>query len=475
MTTQNGTTQVAVIGGGPGGYAAAFAAADLGLNVTLVDASPKLGGVCLHRGCIPSKALLHAASLIRQARQATSWGIEFGEPKIDREKLVAWKNSVINKMAGGLSGLAGQRKVTVIEGKARFSNSETLFIEMADGGEHSLKFEHVIVATGSRPVVIPSLNIDSPRVMDSTAALDVDEIPETMLVVGGGYIGLELATVYSGLGTDVTVVEMTDKLLLGFDRDLVKVLASNLEQHVSEIKLKTKVVDMKEEGDKVVVRFENEDGSQDEGSFDRVLIAVGRKPNTDDLGLENTRVQLDDRGFIQVNLERRTDVPSIFAIGDVTGEPMLAHKAAHEGRVAAEAISGKRVAFEPHVIPAVAFTDPEIASCGLSEDDAKAQGRAVQVVKFPWAASGRATTIDRSDGLTKLIIDPETEHVLGVGIVGVGAGEMISEGVIAIEMGALAEDIKLSIHPHPTLSETVMEAAEQVYGSSTHVYRRPAR
>lgn len=471
MAQEKRTTQVAVIGGGPGGYAAAFAAADQGLQVTIVDAEPKLGGVCLHRGCIPSKALLHVAALLRESRRASEWGIQFGEPTIDREKLVAWKESVIEKMAGGLSTLANQRKVTLIQGRARFTDARNLSIEKADGSTEELRFEHAIVATGSRPVVIPSLNIDSPRVMDSTGALALEEIPETLLVVGGGYIGLELATVYSALGVEVTVVEMTDKLMLGFDRDLVRVLAARLKRDLAEIKLNTKVVEMSDAGDKIRVRFEGA-GNGETAEFHRVLVAVGRRPNTEDLGLERTQVQLDERGFIKVDLQRRTAEPTIFAIGDVTGEPMLAHKAAHEGRVAAHVISGKRVAFEPRVIPAVAFTDPEIAACGLSEDAAKAEGRPVKVVRFPWGASGRAATLDRNDGLTKLIVDPETEHVLGVGIVGAGAGELISEGVLGIEMGALAEDMMLSIHPHPTLSETVMEAAEAVYGSSTHVFRR---
>lgn len=471
MAEKDRTTQVAVIGGGPGGYAAAFAAADLGLQVTLIDAEPKLGGVCLHRGCIPSKALLHVASLLRQAKQAEQWGIHFGEPQIDREALIAWKRQVTGKMADGLTGLSKQRKIETIHGRARFLDPHTLHVDHADGGQGQVKFEHAILATGSRPIVVPTLNIDSPRVMDSTAALELEEIPGSLLVVGGGYIGLELATVYSALGTQVTVVEMTDKLLLGFDRDLVRVLNNRLKQDLAEILLSTKVVSMKEAGDRIQVAFEGADGAF-EKEYDRVLVAVGRRPNTEGLGLENTKVQLDERGFVKVDLQRRTDEPSIFAIGDVAGEPMLAHKAAHEGRVAAHVISGRKVAFEPQVIPAVAFTDPEIASCGLSEDEAKAQGRNVKVVRFPWGASGRATTLDRPDGLTKLIIDPETEHVLGVGIVGVGAGEMISEGVLAIEMGALAEDVMLSIHPHPTLSETVMEAAEAVYGSSTHVYRR---
>jgi dihydrolipoamide dehydrogenase len=470
MNENTNSTQVAVIGGGPGGYPAAFLAADLGLQVTLIDLELEPGGVCLYRGCIPSKALLHVAKLISEAREAADWGIEFSEPEIDIEKLRAWKNTVVQQMTGGVAQLAKHRKVNFIQGRASFLDATTLQIEKAEGEKEILSFEQAIVATGSRPATIPGLALDSDRLMDSTSALELGDIPESLLVIGGGYIGLELGTVYAALGSRVSVVEMLPGLLPGADRDLVRILSKRLEKLFQSIMLNTTVAEMEEVKDGIKVNLEG-DVEEPEQTFEKVLMSVGRKPNSSGLGLENTQVEIDERGFIRVDGQRRTAEPTIYAIGDVAGEPMLAHKATHEGRVAAEAIAGHKVAYEPHAIPAVVFTDPEVAWCGLTETQAKEEGRSIELVRFPWGASGRATTLGRNDGLTKLIIDPDTERILGVGVVGSGAGELIAEGVLAVEMAALASDIKLSIHPHPTLSETVMEAAEVFFGQSTHFYR----
>ncbi|GAB4546437.1 MAG: dihydrolipoyl dehydrogenase [Anaerolineae bacterium] len=470
MSDKTNSTQVAVIGGGPGGYAAAFLAADLGLQVSLVDLEARPGGVCLYRGCIPSKSLLHAARVLAEAREAADWGIEFAAPKIDIQKLRAWKEGVVQQLTGGLGQLVKQRKIHYIQGRASFVDASTIKIEKADGDQETMTFEHAIVATGSRPAVLPNLPPDSGRILDSTDALELSDIPKTLLVIGGGYIGLELGTVYAALGSQVSVVEMLPGLMPGADRDLVRVLSKRLETLFHSIMLNTTVASMEEVKDGIRVRLQG-DVEEPEQVFEKVLVSVGRKPNSAGLGLENTNVEIDSRGFIQVDGQRRTAEPGIYAIGDVAGEPMLAHKATHEGRIAAEAIAGHKVAYEPQAIPAVVFTDPEVAWCGLTETQAREEGRSIQVARFPWAASGRAMTLGRTDGLTKLIIDPETERVLGVGIVGVGAGELIGEGVLAIEMAALASDVSLSIHPHPTLSETVMESAEVFLGHSTHVYR----
>jgi dihydrolipoyl dehydrogenase len=462
---------IAVIGAGPGGYAAAFLAADLGMTVTLIDPELNPGGVCLYRGCIPSKALLHVAKLLEESHQAKDWGIEFPAPKIDLGRLRSFKENVVKKLTGGLGVLSKQRKVRYVQGRAAFENSTTLRVTKIDGAEQSLSFDRIIIATGSRPAVIPTLKLDTPRMMDSTGGLNLEDIPGTLLVVGGGYIGLELGSVYAALGTRVTVVEMLPGLLPGADRDLVLPLHKRLEKMFDGILLNTTVASVKEEGSGIRATLKAQDGSAQEKVFDRVLVSVGRKPNSEIPGLEKTRVQVGQRGFIQVNKQLQTDDPAIYAIGDVVGEPMLAHKASHEGRTAVEAIAGHKVAFEPHAIPAVVFTDPEVAWCGLTETQAQKENREIKVAKFPWAASGRAITLDRPEGMTKLLFDPHTERVLGVGIVGVGAGEMIAEGVLAIEMAALASDVALSIHPHPTLSETVMESAEVFLGTSTHIYR----
>ncbi|HWY57782.1 MAG TPA: dihydrolipoyl dehydrogenase [Terriglobales bacterium] len=462
---------IAVIGGGPGGYAAAFLAADLGMKVTLIDPELNPGGVCLYRGCIPSKALLHVAKLIDESRHAKNWGIEYSDPKIDLPRLRTWKESVIKKLTGGLGQLSKQRKVEYIQGRAAFENSNTLHVNRINGSEESLTFDRIVIATGSRSAVIPSLKLETPRMMDSTSALDLSEVPGTLLVVGGGYIGLELGTVYAALGTKVSVVEMLPGLLPGADRDLVLPLHKRMEKIFDSILLNTTVAGVKEESNGIRVTFEGQELKEREKLFEKVLVSVGRKPNSEIPGLEKTQVKVGQRGFIQVNKQLQTDDPTIYAIGDVVGEPMLAHKASHEGRIAVEAIAGHKVAFEPNTIPAVVFTDPEIAWCGLTETQAQKENREIKVARFPWAASGRAMTLDRTEGMTKLIVDPQTERVLGVGIVGAGAGELIAEGVLAIEMGALAKDIALTIHPHPTLSETVMESAEVFFGTSTHVYR----
>jgi dihydrolipoamide dehydrogenase len=464
-------TQVAVIGGGPGGYAAAFLAADLGLQVTLIDKEKNPGGVCLYRGCIPSKALLHTAKLINEAEEAESYGVKFGKPEIDLEKLRSWKNDVVGKMTGGLGQLTKQRKINFIQGKASFVNSNTLLIEKSDGGSEEFSFEKAILATGSVPAKIPSLSIDSPRVLDSTSALDIEDIPNKLLVVGGGYIGLELGSVYASLGSKVTVVEMTSGLLPGADRDLVRVLSQRIKKTMEDVLLETKVVEVKETKNGIKVKFEGKDVKEPEQEFDKILVSVGRKPVTTGFGIENTKIKVNDKGFVRVNKKMQTDDPSIFAIGDIAGNPMLAHKASAEGKVAAETIAGEKVAFEPNAIPAVVFTDPELAWAGLTETEAKEKGIKVEIAKFPWGASGRATTLNRNDGMTKLIIDPESERILGVGIVGVGAGDMIAEGTLAIEMAALAKDVALTIHPHPTLSETIMGAAEVFFGQSTDLYR----
>ncbi|MCR4374436.1 MAG: dihydrolipoyl dehydrogenase [Acidobacteria bacterium] len=465
------STQLVVIGGGPGGYAAAFYGADLGMQVTLVDMEPNPGGVCLYRGCIPSKALLHVAKVASEAKHATNWGLTYAEPKIDLDKLRSFKEGVVTKLTGGLGQLSKQRKITFIQGKASFVDAKNLTIELAAGGTQALAFEHAIIATGSYPTKIPGLSITSDRLMDSTGALDLPDIPKTLLVVGGGYIGLELGSVYAALGTKVTVVEMTDGLLPGADRDLVTFLARRLETTLDKILLKTKVTGMTEVKNGIKVAMELPDGKTVDETYDRVLVSIGRKPNSAIPGLDTTGVTVGERGFITVDPAMRTTTSNIFAIGDVVGEPMLAHKASHEAKVAVEAILGHKVAFEPQAIPAVVFTDPEVAWCGLTENEAKKQGRKVEIAKFPWAALGRALAIDRPDGMTKLVIDPDTERILGVGIVGAGAGELIAEGVLAVEMAALASDLTLSIHPHPTMSETLMEAAEVFFGHSTHVYR----
>jgi dihydrolipoamide dehydrogenase len=464
-------THLAVIGGGPGGYAAAFLAADLGLEVSLIDPAINPGGVCLYRGCIPSKALLHAAKVIDEAREAKAWGLNFSGLKIKHARLRDWKNDVVARLTGGLGQLVKQRRINYLQATAEFQDNRTLAVEAVDGGQSSLAFEYAIIATGSDTARIPQFELESDRLLDATTALELKEIPKKLLVIGGGYIGLELGTVYAALGTKVTVVEMTPGLLPGADRDLVKVLQKRLASRMASILLQTTVTSLKVQKNGIKAVLEGPDVGRNVRIFDKVLLAVGRRPNSAGLGLANTSIEVDGRGFLKVDGQRRTAEKNIFAIGDVAGEPMLAHKASHEGRVAAEAVAGRRVAYEPAAIPAVVFTDPEIAWVGLTEHEAHDRSIAHKVVRFPWAASGRAATLDRDDGLTKLVVDPQSERIIGMGIAGSGAGEMIAEGALAIEMGANVTDIGLTIHPHPTLTETIMEAADLFHGTATHFYQ----
>jgi len=466
----SGKTELVVIGGGPGGHAAAFLAADRGMQVTLIDKEVNPGGVCLYRGCIPSKALLHVAKLINETRQAYKWGVKFQEPEIDIDKLRSFQDSVISKLTGGLGMLVKQRKINYIQGRAEFLSGTKLKIETEEGVKE-LEFENAILATGSVPVHIPAFDIGSPNIIDSTGALELKDIPKSMLVVGGGYIGLELSSVYAALGTDITVVEMLPQILTGPDKDLANILARKLQSTFKSIMTGTKVVSVEDTGNGIRVKFEGPNVTEPEQVFDKVLVSIGRTPVSKGLGLENTKAELTERGFVKVDGQRRTAEPTIFAIGDIAGNPMLAHKASAEGKVAVEAILGHKDVFAPAAIPAVIFTDPEIAWAGITEAEARERKLEVKVARFPWAASGRATTIDRNEGLTKLIVDAKTERILGVAIAGPGAGEMIAEGVLAIEMAAVAKDIALTIHPHPTLSETVMEAAEVLFGESTNLYR----
>lgn len=463
-----------VLGGGPGGYAAAFLAADEGLPVVLVEAESRLGGTCLLRGCIPSKALLHVAKVISEAQELHEWGVGFSAPSIDVDRVRARKEKVIATLSGGLAQLAKRRNVTVIRAKGVFENSTTLRLEGDDPSipaERTLTFDHCILATGSVPAMPPSFQIGSDRVMDSTGALALADIPKRLLVVGGGYIGLEMGTVYANLGSQVTVVEWTDGLLPGADRDLVKPLHKHLEKLFDKrIYLNTKVGSMAEVDNQVEVTFEGP-GKYGHERFDRVLVSVGRRPVSAGLGLEKTSVQVNPRGFVVCDKQQRTSDPHILAIGDVAGDPMLAHKASHEAKVAVEVVMGKPVSFDKQAIPAVVFTDPEIAWAGLTEDQAKREGRQVDVEVYPWAASGRAQALGRTEGLTKWLVDPQTHRVLGCGIVGSGAGELIAEAVLAIEMGCEVRDLTESIHPHPTLSETLMNAGEVHFGTATEIYK----
>lgn len=463
-------TDVVVIGAGPGGYAAAFYAADLGKKVTLIEQDKRLGGVCLNRGCIPSKALLHATKMIDDAKESANRGITFAKPTVQLDKLRAWKDSILQKLSQGIAGLAQKRGVQVIHGRAHFESSNSLRVE-TEGGQSFINFDQAIIAVGSRPALPRAFDLGNPRIMTSTEALDTPDIPENLLVVGGGYIGMELGTVYSSLGSKVTVVEAMDALLAGADADLVRPVVRYAEQHFREVRLKTKVASMATAGKQIKV-VTDAGGQLKEELYDRVLVSVGRVPNADDMGLENTKVEQDERKFIKVDAQMRTADPSIFAIGDIAGGVLLAHKAAREARVAVETLVGEKANAKNVIIPAVVFTHPEIAWCGLTEAEAKAQGREILVAKFPWAASGRAMTCDATEGLTKLIVDPETERVLGMGITGQNAGEMIAEGVALIEMGATVKDLAMMVHPHPTLSESMMEAAEAFFGHCTHVYTR---
>lgn len=463
-------TEIVVVGAGPGGYAAAFYAADKGKKVILVEKDKRLGGVCLNRGCIPSKALLHSTHLITAARASRERGIVFDDPRIDLTKLRSWKESVLQKLGQGIAFLAQKRGVEVLQGRGHFEDPKTLRVE-TEQGQKFIQFDSAIIATGSISSMPKAFDLGNPRIMTSRDALEIEEIPENFLIVGGGYIGMEMGTVYAALGSRVVVVEALDSILMGADADLVRPVLAYAKKAFKEIRLKTKVLKMSTSGKQIKVEMEA-NGQQREELHDRVLVAVGRAPNCNDLGLENAKVARDDKGFIKVNEKQQTSVPAIYAIGDIAGGVMLAHKAAKEARIAVEVITGESSSFDNIIIPAVVFTDPEVAWCGLTEAEAKQKNISVEVAKFPWAASGRALTFDRTDGLTKLIIDPETERILGVGIVGYGAGELIAEGVLAIEMGATAKDLALCVHPHPTLSETLMECAEVFYGHPTHTLVR---
>jgi dihydrolipoamide dehydrogenase len=463
-------TELVVLGAGPGGYTAAFYAAARGKKVALVEMDDRLGGVCLTRGCIPSKTLLHAAKLISEAQESDFRGIHFDKPTIDLNKMRSWKDGILQKLSKGVSDLAQRRGVDVLYGRGYFEDSKTLRVETAKG-QQFLTFDKAIIATGSSAAMPAAFDLGNKRIMTSTEALEIEEIPKKLLIVGGGYIGMELGTVYATLGSAVVIVEALGSILTGADPDLVRPIMKYAEKAFKEVRTNVKVLKMATSGRQIKVSMER-NGEKTDELYDRVLVSVGRAPNTTNLGLENTKVQRDEKGFIKVDHEQRTADPNLFAIGDVAGGLLLAHKAAKEAHVAVEVITGEKSAFEDIVIPAVVFTDPELAWCGLTEAEARAKGKEIQVVKYPWSASGRAMSFDRTDGMTKLVIDPESERLLGVGIVGAGAGELISEAVVAIEMGATAKDLAESVHPHPTLSETIFEAAEMYYGYATHMYSK---
>lgn len=462
-------TEIVVVGGGPGGYAAAFYAADKGKKVVLVE-QDRLGGVCLNRGCIPSKALLQATHLMRDARESAAQGLQFDPPKVDLNQMRSWKNSILDKLNQGIASLAQRRQVDVWSGRGYFEDSKTLRVETA-AGQKFIHFDKAIVAVGSKPALPKVFDLGNPRIMTSDEALKIEDIPASLLIVGGGYIGMELGTVYATLGSQVVVVEAFDTILSTADQDLIQPVLRSAERLFKELRPKTKVVKMATKGKTIAVTLEV-DGQTREEAYDKVLISIGRVPNGDNLGLENTQVELDPKGFIKVDHQQRTADPSIYAIGDIAGGAMLAHKASKEARIAIEVLTGEASVFEDIVMPAVVFTNPELAWCGLTEAEAKAKGINHKVAKFPWSASGRALCFQKPDGMTKLIVDPESDRLLGVGICGLNAGEMIGEGVLAIEMGATAKDLAESVHPHPTLSETIMECAELYYGYATHAYSK---
>ncbi len=457
-----------VLGSGPGGYSAAFRAADLGLGVALVERAPTLGGVCLNMGCIPSKALLHAAKVVSEVREMNDHGLSFGAPVIDPQKLAGWKSKVVGQLTGGLAALAKQRKVQVVNGVGMFTSPSVLRVT-SDSGETDIEFKNAIVAAGSEPMAIPGFPNDDPRLIDSTGALELADIPPRLLVIGGGVSGLEMATVYMELGSQVTVVELLDGLMAGADRDLVKPLQKRMRERLEAVYTSTRVTRIDPQTDALIAHFEG-DGAPASAPFDKILVAVGRQPNGARIGLDNAGVSVDEHGFVTVDKQQRTNVAHIFAIGDIVGQPMLAHKAVHEAKVAAEVIAGRKVAFDAEVIPAVAYTDPEVAWVGLTETEAKASNRVFEKSVFPWAASGRSLTLGRKEGLTKLLFDPEDGRVIGAGVVGPNAGDLIAEAALAIEMGCDAEDIGLTIHPHPTLSETLAMAAEAYAGTITDLY-----
>jgi len=470
MSESKNGSELVVIGAGPGGYPAAFLAADLGMDVTLIDPEINPGGVCLHRGCIPTKTLLHVAKVIREAEEAKNFGVTFNTPEFDLDQIRAFKDRVVEKLTSGTGQLAKQRKINYIKGIANFKDSKTLLIKQAHGEEQTLSFEKAIIATGTIPMTLPGMTIESDHVMNSAEAMELESIPETLLVIGGGYIGLELGTVYATLGSRVSIVEMLPNIVPGGDDDLVRILTMKTRQLFESIITKTKVVDMKEIDGKIKVTFEKAE-KKEEKTFDKVLVTIGRKPNTSNLILKNTKVEIDERGFIKINQERQTAEPHIYAIGDVVGGALLAHKATYEGKMAVQAIVRKDKLSEPKSIPAVLYTDPEVSWTGLTEKEAKEKGIDISIAKFPWAANGRCLSLGRNDGVTKIISDPTTDQILGVGIVGPGAGDLISEAALAISLDAKVSDLAHTIHPHPTTSETVMEAAEVHLGLCTHIYR----
>lgn len=464
--------ELVIIGAGPGGYRAAFMASDLGLNVTLIDPEINPGGVCLYRGCIPTKALLYLANLKREAARGHETGMSFESPKLDIKKIREWKTSVVERLTGGLGQLVNSRKLNYIRGKARFADAGQLEVSDEKGKTQKITFKNAIIATGAKAVSVPGLEPKSKDIIHSAKALDIEKVPEKFLIVGGGYIGLEMANIYHALGAEVTITELTKNFLPGLDPDLISEFKRRNKDTFHETYFETKVKEAKKKENKMHVTFENKKGKTHEKTFNQVLVAVGHKPLSDELALENTRVDIDDKGFIKVDNQQRTSVKNIFAIGDVVGGPMLAHKASYEGRIAAEVIAGKNTINDSRVIPAVIYTEPEIATCGLSETEAKKRNIDYKKAKFPWGASGRAITMNENGGFTKFIIDPKSERILGGAIVGKNAGELISEIALAIEMAATAEDIALTVHPHPTLSETVMETAEQFYGHPVHTFKK---
>jgi dihydrolipoamide dehydrogenase len=465
---ENNKHELVVLGAGPGGYRAAFMAADLGLSVTLIDPKVNPGGVCLYHGCIPTKALLYLSSVIKDAEGVAEMGIKFSAPEIDVKKAVAWKNKVVRKLTAGLGQLVKARKIKYIRGTAAFVDAQTLEVKLESGEKENIRFKNAIIATGAKAVKLPGIDYESSRIMDAEEALKLEEIPEKLLIVGGGYIGVELSIIFNEFGSKVSVVEMTDNFLPEIDDDLVTEHRKAGKDIYEEILLQTSVLKIEEKKDLLEVTFQNKQEKEFTKTYNKVLVAIGMKPNTQDLGLENINIETDDQGFIKVNDLQQTTEKGIYAIGDVSGAPLLAHKASYEGRVAAEAVAGKITANDARAIPAAIYTEPGIATCGLTEHEAKEKNIKYKVVKFPWAASGRAVSMNESKGFTKLLIDPDSERILGAGIVGKNAGDLIAELVIAIEMGATAEDVALSIHPHPTLSETIMEAAELYFGHAAH-------
>ena len=474
--------QLIVLGAGPGGYAAAFQASDLGLDVTLIDPKPDPGGVCLFHGCIPTKALLHFARVREEAEHAGEWGLHFSDVKVDIGKVRAWKESVVRQLTGGLGQLAKTRKVTYMQGTGRLTGKNKLEFSPAGGEEgktgnrkQEIEFENLIIATGATPNGLPGAPFDGDLIMNAETALKLRDVPKKLLVVGAGYIGLEMSVIYKSLGSDITIAEFTPDILPGTDQDLRDLFKKERKDLMDKAMFNTRVTSLSPKGKKLKAEFESGDGKKSTGTFDRALVSIGGSPNTSGIGLEEAGIEADEKGFIKVDLVRRTSIQNIYAIGDITGQPMLAHKATHEGRVAAEHIAGHKTAYEPKAIPAVVFTDPEIAWTGLTETEAREKGIDYEVARFPWAASGRAVTLGVSNGFTKLIIDPETDRVLGAAMIGKDAGSLVSEATLAIEMGAVARDLELTVHPHPTLSETLMEAAEVYYGHATHVHKRKKR